>query len=81
MAYTLTLGSSFHEPTLYPHLSTALLAAHARMDLNLPIFIYDATGMVAAMGRDGGIQVYERALRHAMIHHAALKHLRFVPFN
>jgi hypothetical protein len=78
MEYTLTLGTRFHQPKVHFGLYSALLAAEAAYFVNLPVFIYDDCGMVAAVGTDCRAQIYDTRLRRAMLRQPAFTRLRIL---
>lgn len=76
MEYTLSFGSTMHSPRIYLGLYSALLAAEHNRFLNAPIFVYDNQCMVAAVGRDGSVQIYDSAQRQAIRKQPRFPYLR-----
>jgi hypothetical protein len=73
--FTLTLGTRWHEKPGYATLYHALQSAEAHRFINVPIFIYDDLGLVAAVGRNGGFQIYDRCLRQEILQAPQFAHL------
>ena len=78
MEYTLTLGTSMHQPKIHLGLYSALVAAEAAYFINLPVFIYDDTGMIAAVGTDCHAQIYDAQMRQSIRKQPPFKRLRIL---